>query len=187
MKLKNLAMLIIFLTSQFILAVTYAQNYQEYDPTEQTLNSDLVIIGTVKNIKETPAKTSEIFHSMIIIEIENTLKGNNNFKEIKIRLESGPVTDDIHGGDRIISSIEPKFNIGERVFLFLNRNKNNSYLNSEFVKKNFKSFDGKKNISELSEDTFWVSNMQVFKSENGIVNYFGRSIKDSDFIDIIIK
>lgn len=172
---------------QIVNSKTHQPNKYELREEEQAMNSDLVVIGIIREMRDTPAKTNEMFHSMIIVKIDSVLKGFTNHRNIIIRLKSGPVTDDIHGGDRIISSIEPIFNIGEKVFLFLNINKNDPYLNSDFVKNNYKSFDSKKNISELSEDTFWISNKQVFKSENGIVKYFGRKIKETEFINYIIK
>lgn len=164
------------------------QTYR-YEPNqvEQALNSDLVIIGTVMDMKDTPAKTSEMFHSMVIIHIDSVLKGKTNFKNIIIKLKNGPVIHDIHGGDRIVSSIEPVFEVGDVVAIFMNNVQNNSYLNSEFVKKNYKSFDNRKNVSELSADTFWVSNKQVFKIKNGMVSYFNKTIKKDDFINSIIK
>jgi hypothetical protein len=108
-------------------------------------------------MKDTPAKTSEMFHSMVTIHIDSVLRGKTNFKNIIIRLQSGPVIDDIHGGDRIGNSSEPNFSIGERVALFLNNAKNDPYLNSRNAKENFTSYGGKKDISKLPDDTFWAS------------------------------
>jgi hypothetical protein len=39
----------------------------------------------------------------------------------------------------------------------------------------------------LYADTFWVSNEQVFKIKNGMVSYFGKTIKEDDFIRKIVK
>lgn len=157
------------------------------DEVEQALNSDLVVIGIVNDIIDTPAKVSEMFHSKVIIRIDNKLKGKTNYKNIIIRLKSGPVTDDIHGGDRIVSSIEPNFEIGDKIAIFINNPPNDPYLNSEFVKKNYKSFNNLKTVSDLPDDNFWVSNRQVFKIKNGMVFYFDKTIKEKDFIDKIIK
>jgi hypothetical protein len=157
------------------------------DEVEQALNSDLVIIGIVKDILDTPGKTSEMFHSMVIIHIDSVLRGKINYENITIRLESGPVTDDIHGGVRIWVSDEPNFSIGEKVVLFLKNTKNDPYLNSGHAKKNFTSYGGKKDISELPDDTFWASKTSVFEIKNGMIFYFNKIINESDFISNIIK
>jgi len=162
-------------------------NRYEFDEVEQALNSDLVVIGTVKHMKDTPAKTSEMFHSMVIIHIDSVLRGETNFENLTIRLQSGPVTDDIHGGDRIKDCNEPNFKIGQRIVLFLKNAINDPYLNSGYAKENFKSFGTKNNLSDLPKNTFWVSNNRVFEIKNGMVSYFGKTIKEDDFIRKIVK
>jgi hypothetical protein len=162
-----------------------AQQESKYDEVEQALNSDLAVIGTVKDIVETPGKTSEMFHSMVVIHIDTILRGETNFE--KIRLQSGPITDDIHGGVRIENSIEPNFRIGERVALFLKNAKNDPYLNSGNAKENFTSYSGRKDMSELPDDSFWVSKNRVFEIKNGMIFYFNKIIKENDFIKNIKK
>ncbi len=159
-------------------------NQQEFsrDEVEQALNSDLVVIGTVKDMIETPGKTSEMFHSMVIIHIDSVLRGETSFEKIIIRLQSGPVTDDIHGGDRIKVLNEPNFSIGQRIVLFLKNAKNDPYLNSGNANENFTSYDGKKDISELPDNTFWASKTRVFEIKNEMVFYFNKIINVNDFI-----
>lgn len=146
----------------------------------------MVVIGTVKNIKDTPAPLNEMFHSMALIQIDTVLKGKTNLETIIIRLESGPITGDIKVA-RILVSDEPRFKIGERYVLFLNKSSNDSYLNSGWVKEKYKSFNNKKSVSELSDDTFWAGNRQVFEVKNGIIHYFEKTITQDDFINNIIK
>ena len=60
-----------------------------------TSNSDLLIIGTVNDMKDTPEPASEMFHSLVTIQIDNILKGKINTKSLIIRLQYGPVIDSI--------------------------------------------------------------------------------------------
>lgn len=159
----------------------------QHNEIEQAFLYELVVIGSVIKIKETPASVNEMFHSEIIIKIDSILKGKTNFKNIIIRLQSGPVTDDKHGGDRIISSIEPKFKIGEQSVYFLHPAMKDSYLNSPFVKGRYQRFNGKKSITELSDSTFWVGDNQTFKIKDGMVYYFGKQKNKNKFIQNIIK
>ena len=149
--------------------------------------SDLVIIGTVKDVKDLPAPSTEMFHSMVNFHIDSILKGETSRRDIIIRLQSGPITNAEKPGTIIAWSNEPKFIIGERFVLFLNNTKRDPYLNSKFVKKTYKTFDSRKNISELSGESFWVRKERTFQIMNETIFYFNEKIKEVEFINKIIK
>jgi len=156
-------------------------------PNEEELASlyELVVIGRVIDIRGTPASINEMFHSEVIIKIDSVLKGKLNFKNLIIRLQSGPVTDDIHG-DRIKCSIEPIFKVGEQYVFFVNPAIKDGYLNSQFKAKRYNKYDGKNSISELSDSTFWVANDQTFLIKDGMISYFGELRNKIEFIQNII-
>lgn len=87
----------------------------------QANSSDVIIIGEVENIKDMPAPSSEMFHSMIQIQIDSLIKGKINFEEVIIRQQSGPITDYVHEGTRIEWSDEPELVIGHRYVFFLKK------------------------------------------------------------------
>ena len=159
----------------------------EYNEAKHASLYELVVIGRVIDIRGTPASIHEMFHSEVIIKIDSVLKGELNFKNMIIRLQSGPVTDGIRGGNRIKSSIEPIFKVGEQSVFFMNPAKKDGYLNSPFVKENYQKYNGKNSISELSDSTFWVANDQTFLIKDGMINYFGELKNKSDFIQNITK
>ena len=161
-------------------------NEIRYNEAEHASIYELVVIGSVIDIRGTPASMREMFHSEIIIKIDSVVKGKVNYRNIVIKLQSGPVTDDPHG-DRIICSIEPIFKIGEQSVFFLNPAKSDAYLNSAFAKKTYKKFNGKNSISELADSTFWVATDQTFKVKNGMVNYFGEQKNKNSFIQKILS
>lgn len=128
--------------------------------------SDLVIIGTVKELKDTPAPYDEMFHSIVTIDVDSVLKGKAG-KNIMVRLRSGLIT---HNRKIVVSS-EPVFKVGSKYILFLNN------LNSPHAKDY--------NNSKLSEGQFWVSNTRTFEVRNDSVYYFDKVIRKSDFINNI--
>ena len=162
---------------------SFQLNKFNHDATLQADISDLVVFGTVIDIKETPAPKSEMFHSKIIIHINKILKGKANFNNLVIDQQSGPLSD-VKNAD-IISSIEPRFKIGENVVLFLKKITKNNYTNSNFVKHNFKSFEGKKSLSELPDSVFWIGTNSKFSIKNDTVYYFEKRIKKGNFFYMI--
>ncbi len=162
---------------------TYSQKAEAY----LTSNSDLLIIGTVNDMKDTPEPASEMFHSLVTIQIDNILKGKINTKSLIIRLQYGPVIDSINGGYGIAVSIEPQFTIKEKVVLFLKNKEKEPFLNSPYVKKSFKTFDGNSSISDLPVNTYWISGNRVFEVKNGAVNYYGKLYTLHEFIKSITK
>ncbi len=167
-------------------STTLRSNKFKYNEAEQAAVSEFVVIGTVLNIKDTPAPRTEMFHSEVIVKIDRILKGNINYRKIIIRLQSGALLNDIHG-DRLISSDEPRFNVGEHVILFLNSARKDNFLNSPGIRKMYKTFNGKSSITQLSDSTFCPSNHQAFKMKDGIVYYLGGPRNKNNFINNITK
>ena len=171
-----------------ILFLSYSHaTYSQKDEAYLASNSDLLIIGTVNDMKDTPAPASEMFHSLVTIQIDNILKGKINTKSLIIRLQYGPVIDSINGGYGIAVSIEPQFTIKEKVVLFLINKEKEPFLNSPYVKKSFKTFDGNSSISDLPVNTYWISGNRVFEVKNGTVNYYGKLYTLHEFIKSITK
>ncbi len=156
-------------------------------PIDRAYESDYVIIGTIKSIENTPAPISEMFHSKVIVKIDSILKGTLNFKNIIIRLQSGAVTNDLHGGTGIVSSIEPRFEVGEHAVFFFKKMGNDNYIISKGIHERYQSFDGKGSIKELASNIFWIDNTNVFKIDNDEVYYFDTRISKNDFIKQITK
>ena len=147
--------------------------YSQRKVISQVLNSDLIIIGTVKSIKDKPAPETEMFHSEVIIQIDSIIKGKVNSKYIIIRLQGGAMTNGSNGVDRIAFSSEPSFKIEEKLVFFLYNKDNDPYLKA--ANKRYKSFNNKNTIADLSNYSYWVSNYQCFEIKNDMIYYWGKN------------
>jgi hypothetical protein len=96
-----------------------AVSYRGADARTLAWISDRVVLGTVRKTRTHPR---EAYHTDAVIDVSETWKGPENGEPI-VKLLSGPVYDErlgrtIHGA----TSHEPRFEVGERVLLFLSRN-----------------------------------------------------------------
>ena len=158
--------------------------YSQQQLISQVLNSDLIIIGTVKSIKDKPAPETEMFHSEVTIQVDSIIKGKVDSKHIIIRLQSGAITNDTNGIDRIAVSSEPSFKIEEKLVFFLYDKDNDPYLKA--ANKRYKSFNNKNSITDLPNDSFWVSNYHCYEIKKGMVYYWGKNQSINNLIKNII-
>jgi hypothetical protein len=157
------------------------------DETERAYFSDYVILGKVIKIVDTPAPLSEMFHSDVIIQVDSVLKGTFAKKQIIIKQQSGSITDGGPKKKHQTVSMDNDFYIGEQVVLFIAPKENLSFFNSPYVNKYYKSFSGKKSVSALSNDAFWVSHRQVAHIRSGDIYYNNTPYNLSEFINNITK
>ncbi|KGK98473.1 hypothetical protein LI82_12310 [Methanococcoides methylutens] len=102
---------------------------EEISYEEMAERSNLIIIGTVKEIEpskwNTPDgkrpgeliedfKSSDEIYTDVIVTVDDTLKNSHNSKEIVVRLRGGTV-----GEDTMIIEDIPSFKSGEKVLLYL--------------------------------------------------------------------
>lgn len=156
---------------------------RNYNEVEQAASVDLVVLGSVIHMVPLPGPRTEMFHSEVIVHIDSVLKGSPSFRTVIVKQQSGPLT----GDTSIYSSIEPRFNPGERVVLFLTRPARDSYLNSPFVKWRYKTLAGSALPGNLPDSVFWVDNKSKFDVKGGEVFYFGKPHSEAQFIRNIRK
>jgi hypothetical protein len=148
---------------------------------ERSSYYDLIVKGTVVERDYMPLPRSEAFHSNVVIKVDSILKGTLDSKRINIKQQSGPINKDTS----IFVSIEPRFRDGEEVIMFLNIPQHDLYLNSPYLRKTYKTFNGQKSLSKSTNSFYWASDKEVFEVKNDTVNYFGNMISISEFISTL--
>jgi hypothetical protein len=132
-------------------------------------STDLIIIGTAIQKRDIPAPRSELFHSEVIVKVDRVLKGTLNSKKIVVKQQSGSLSNDIN--KRMSTSLDGQLPYDKQVVIFLFFPKNDQFLNNVSGTNSYSTFNGKKSISELPADNFYVENYQVFSIINGLVYY----------------
>jgi hypothetical protein len=131
---------------------------------------DMVIIGKVISIVDTPGLSSEPFHSKVNVEVVDILKGPNSQETtIELLRQSGPITD--HGTPlNALYTNEPKYSIGETSVFFLSNIYHNPYLTTRYS-----SFFSKKQLNPKNP-VYWVHSQSKLEIIGSNVSYYGRTI-----------
>ncbi len=121
----------------------------ELDEKGKAVFSDLVIIGTVRQVVDMPGPDSKNnpFHSKITIDVDSVLKGKlPRNRMVEILRQSGPTT----GAFRKVVSSDVRLTQGEHVLAFLQRPENNSFLRA-YYRAYFESLQ-----SGANGDCYWL-------------------------------
>lgn len=149
---------------------------KEQKPADEMITavmSDVVAIGQVQTILDTPAPKEAPFHSKVIIKIKEILMGEvPKYDYLVVVQESGPILGTNGLAQRV--STDVGFQIGEQVLLFLQIPNKNSYLQARF-KKYFK-----RNV--INENEFWVNKYSKFVIIDDKVNYLGKERKLTEIV-----
>jgi hypothetical protein len=162
---------------------SYFANHEKRDEQCQAVLYDLVIFGKVINIVDLPGPESEMFHTKVDIQIFDVLRGPKQQGDtLQIMQQGGPIISDIHPGERMTLSLEPRFTIGDlSVFFLINVQDapDDIYL-KHIHKSNFSQL-----LLKYPKPVYWASGQNKHDIINSYVNYFGRYIPIEQFISKI--
>jgi hypothetical protein len=132
---------------------------------------DMVLIGKVMNIIDLPGPRADPFHSKVVVQIMELLRGPKQAGDtIQLLRQGGPITD-YRGGKAIIRvSTESTMRIGETAAFFLTNVYHDSYLTT--VNKSFFS----RQHLDLPNPSYWVSSNNKHGIVGSVVRYYDRDI-----------
>ncbi len=136
---------------------------------------DLVIIGKILSIENTPYPDSEPFHSKVNVQIIDLLKGpKQQGNTIQLLRQSGL---ELYRGStrRIAFSTDPTFIVGDTSVFYLTKIENDPYLT-----KVYKNYFSKRKSADASPQ-YWVRAVHKHDISNSIVDYNGHHMPVDSF------